>query len=312
MIVIYSLLIVLIVGLSAFLYLHIRRQYRTQGLSLGDKTNVVMTAVNLVLLILAVASIHIAIKSYQTAQEAGTQQQRTLDSSKESLQSVVGVLKEQQRTLDESRRALKESVDIVTAQKKLLEQSVQTSRNQLAVLDAQWKRQLEQPDLHAVLVYPAKPAVLVTNKSKTKPAKDGVYALIALNIDRWSGDRYQMVQQASHKVDTVRPEGSYLPTSLELRLDPDQSLEKGNRVYGYLSVSCPDCVANRLYWVLIKHGEQGWFAEVPNNDPEYSLITLMKLAPSNVEEHVNRFVSRKDLIPMLTKPPWQRIPPHRN
>lgn len=108
-IVIYSLLIVLILGLSAFLYLHIRRQYKTQGLSLADKTNIVMTVVNIVLLVLAVLSIHIALKSYQAAQESGTQQQRTLDASKIALSSLVGVLKAQQGTLDDSRRALKES-----------------------------------------------------------------------------------------------------------------------------------------------------------------------------------------------------------
>jgi hypothetical protein len=301
--VIYSLLIVLIAAFAVFLYSNVRKKQRKQGLSLADKTNIAMTVVNLMSLILAVVSIQIAVSSYQAAQESGKQQQQTLDASKSSLSSVVESLKKQQGTLDASRLALNESLTVMTAQQKLLQHSVQTSRNQLAVLDAQWKRQLEQPDIHAVLVYPAKPAVIVTNKSKIKPVKDGLYTFITLNIDRWLGDRYQMVQQASSKVDSLRPEGSYLPSTLNLVIDPPQSqpLGKGDRLYGYLSISCPDCIANRLYWVLIKYGQEGWFVEVSNNDPEYSLPALGKLSPSTAEGHISQFLSRKDLIAMPTR-----------
>jgi hypothetical protein len=294
-IIIYSLLIILVGGLVIFLYPHIRNQ---QGLSLSDKTNIVMTVVNLVLLILAVVSIDIAVKSYQAVQESGSQQQRTLDASKDSLSSVVRALEEQERMMDDSRRALKQSVDIMTAQQNLLQQSVETSRNQLAVLDAQWKRQLEQPDIHAVPVYPAKPAVIVMNKSKIKPVRDGLYQLIALNIDRWLGDRYQLVSNKATKVDSIRPDGSYLPSTLELIPDPNQPLEKGNRLYGYLSVSCPDCIAHRLYWVLIKYGEEGWYAELSKTDQEYSLKALSNLNPSTVDGHISSFLSRQDLIAM--------------
>jgi chromosome segregation ATPase len=116
---------------------------------------------NLVSLVVAIISINIALNSYQAAQESGRQQQQTLDASKEALSSVVGALKKQEGIIDDSRQTLRQSIDIMTEQQKLLQQSVETSRNQLAVLDAQWKRQLEQPDIHAVLVYPTKPAVIV-------------------------------------------------------------------------------------------------------------------------------------------------------
>lgn len=289
------LLTILIGGIVVFLCLHVRRQNRPGKLSLSDKTNIVATVVNIVLLVLAVVSIHIALKSYQTAQKSGAQQQGTLDASKDALSSVVGALKEQQGTLNDSRLALKQSVDIITEQKKLLQQSVQTSRNQLAVLDAQWKRQLEQPDIHAVPVYPAKPAIIVMNKSKIKPVRDGLYQLIAVNIDRWLGDRYQSVSNRATKVDSIRPDGSYLPSTLELIPDPNQPLEKGNRLYGYLSVSCPDCIAHRLYWVLIKYGEEGWYAELSKTDQEYSLKALGNLNPSTVDGHISSFLSRQDL-----------------
>jgi hypothetical protein len=147
LIIVYLLLIVFIGSFAAFVYLHIRNQSKKQELSLSDKTNIVMIFVNLVFLILAVVSIHIAVKSYQAAQESGKQQQQTLDASKDSLSSVVVALKKQQETLEDSRQALRQSVSIIAEQQVLLQQSVKTSRNQLAVLDAQWKRQLEQTDI---------------------------------------------------------------------------------------------------------------------------------------------------------------------
>lgn len=135
-IVIYVLVAILVGGIVVFLYLHIRSGKRPQKLALSDKTNIVATIVNLVMLVLATVSIHVALTSYQAAQESGTQQQRTLDASKVALSSVVETLKRQQESLNDSRLALQRSVDIITAQKVLLEQSVKTSRNQLAALDA--------------------------------------------------------------------------------------------------------------------------------------------------------------------------------
>lgn len=288
--------------LGRILLREIGRQHRqNKRLSLADITNIVITIVNIVLLVLAVVSLHIAVKSYLDAQESGSQQLQALNASKSSLSSVLEALKKQQGTLDDSRHALEQSVKIITAQENLLQQSVQTSRKQLAVLDAQWKRQLEQPDIHAVLVLPNDLSVGIINKSKIKPLKDGHYQLNTINIDRWLGDRYQLVGTRGTDVMPLPPGGSMLPTNLALHLDPDQPIEKGNRLYGYLTVSCPDCITARVYWVLIKYGEEGYYAELSKDDKEYSLGALLRFTPSTVEDHVKHFLSRKDLIVMPTR-----------
>lgn len=286
--IIYLLMIVLMIELFVFLHINIRKQQRVQELSLSDKTNIIMTFVNVALLILAFVSINIAIESYRATENSGIQQQRALDASNNSLSSVVKTLKEQQEILDESRRALKQSFNVV---------------------EAQWKRQLEKPDIHAILLYPAYPHVIIINNSKIKPLMDGHYQFFTLNIDRWLGSNYQIVQ-AINKVDSaIPPKGTQLQTKLELRLDPNQPLKEGDRLYGYLSVSCSDCVTSRCYWVLIKYGKQGSFVEVTKDkNKEYSLITLMSLTPSTIEKHINGFLLRKDRIEMIVRPPWQGDP----
>jgi hypothetical protein len=97
------------------------------------------------------------------------------------------------------------------------------------------------------------------------------------------------------KVDAIRPDGSYLPSTLELILDPNEPLKNGTRLYGYLSISCPECIAHRVYWVLIKYGEEGWYTELSKADSEYSLKVLGNLTPSIVDGYVSSFLSRKDL-----------------
>lgn len=301
--IIYLALAAFIAVIAIMLYREIQKLYRQNlRLSLADNTNIVMTIVNLVLLVVAVVSLQIAVNSYLDAQESGRQQQQILDASKQSLSSVVGALNKQQRSLDDSRDALTQSVKITTAQQKLLQESVKTSRSQLAVLDAQWKRELEQPDIRVALVYPANPSFIVMNQSKTKPLREGHYQLITLNIDHWEGDRYQMVQTRGSEIGaSIPPGGSFLPTEFALRLDPNQPIEKGNRLYGYLNISCPDCTTVRVYWVLIKYGEQGWYAEIPIHDKEYSLSVLSTLTPTTVEAHIRNFLLRNDLIEMPTK-----------
>jgi len=140
LIVSYLVIALLIAGSAVFMYLY-------RGIPLSDKANMVMTIVNLVLLVLALISIHVALNSYWTAQESGKQQQQALDASKNSLASVVSSLGEQKKALDSSRQSLEHSLETAIQQQMLLQQNVQIARNQLVVLDAQQKRLSEQNDI---------------------------------------------------------------------------------------------------------------------------------------------------------------------
>ncbi len=284
----YALLLLFIALLAVFLGRQLYRHHQApEGLSLGDYSNIAATVLNVVLIVLAVVSLHIAVNSYRDAKDSGQRQETALAA--------------QQRTLDASRSALDHSVETAIQQQGLLEQAVQAARSQLQILEAEWKRQLEQPDIHAILVYPSKPAIVVENHSKVKPVRDASYQLITLNIDRWLGDRYQSVSTAATSVNHIRPGGSYLPSVLSLLLDPNEPLVKGNRLYGYLSVDCVDCAAHRRYWVYLTYGDERWLREVEDTEQDYSLPTLAKLTPATVEAHVSHFRARKDLIPMPTR-----------
>lgn len=284
-----------LITLGTALLLVLLTVLRWRGLlSFGDCTNIA-------LFLLAVVSLYIAAVSYNDANESASKQQAALDASRKSLDAVSVTLEKQLRTLEESRIAFAGVVETAKEQQRLLHQAVQTARSQLQVLEAEQKRQLEQPDIHAVIVYPAKPAIILENRSRIKPVKDAMYQLITLNVDRWLGDRYQLVQTVSTPVNYVRPQGSYLPSTLELRLDPSQPLVAGNRLYGYLTVDCPECVSRRIYWVYLKFGEEGWFREVRSGEQNYTLSVLAQLSPATVETHLRQFGSGQDLIPIRAR-----------
>lgn len=106
-------------------------------------------------------------------------------------------------------------------------------------------------------------------------------------------DTFQLVSIVATSIDFIPPEGSYLPTKLDLRLDPNEPLAKGNRLFGYLSINCADGATRRAYWVLIKWGEEGWYREVKNDG-----YPFLKLRPNNIEGYVSNFLLHKDLLQM--------------
>ncbi len=300
----WTIYLVLMVALVSFLYLfarRVRRHSTTDQLSLGDYVSIVATVLNVIVLVVAVVSLHVAVDAYLDAKESGKkqeerldQQQKVLEGSRQALDAVVQGLSKQQNTLEKARDALDSSVRTAIAQQRLLGQSVTNSEQQLHILKAQWERELEQPDVHAQLVYPFGPAIIVSNSSKVKPVRQGLYELIMLNIDRpRNGDAFQWVSTVATPIDFIPPEGSYLPAALNLHLDPNEPLVKGNRLFGYLSISCADCASRRAYWVLIKWGEEGWYREAKDDG-----YPFWKLKANNIDGYVSDFMSRKDLLRM--------------
>jgi cell division protein FtsL len=304
----WTVYLVLAVALVLFLYFFARRvrlHSTADRLSLGDYVSIVATVLNVILLVVAVVSLHVAVDAYLDAKGSGKkqeerldQQQRVLEGSRQALDAVVQGLSRQQNTLEKARDALDSSVRTAIAQQRLLGQSVANSEQQLHILKAQWERELEQPDIHAQLLYPQAPAVVLSNSSKVKPVRQGLYELIMFNIDRpRNADSFQIVETVATPIDFIPPEGSYLPTMLNLHLDPNEPLAKGNRLFGYLSISCADCATRRAYWILIKWGEAGWYREAKNDG-----YPFFKLKPNNIEVYVSDFLSRKDLLSIPLAP----------
>jgi hypothetical protein len=90
---------------------------------LNSVVNVAVLLVSLIGLLVSFLALYIAVRSYQEAVRGGREQQKTLDASRDSLESVVKTAQQQQ---------------------KLLEESLQASKGLLGILSEEYRRQLER------------------------------------------------------------------------------------------------------------------------------------------------------------------------
>lgn len=285
-------------GLVAFMFFFVGRIRSNlasgQRLPLSDYVAVVGAALNIVFLVIAVISLRVAVTTYDDAKRSGDEQTKVLQASRDALAGVAQSLDKQENTLEKSRQALDSSVKSAIAQQDLLFQGVANSRQQLRLLKEQWARELEQPDIQAALVYPQSPSIIVRNASKVKPIRTALYQIILFNVDKPQGKRFPIVETTATTVDFIPPEDQYLPAQLALIPAPgDPPPVKGDRLFGYLSISCADCKKHRAYWVFMRYQEEGWYCE--GKGPDYP---FWQLGPDNIEGYVSEFLRRPDLTKM--------------
>jgi hypothetical protein len=132
----------------------------------SDYLNVAGTALNILVLAIAVISLNVAVTTYQEAKRSGEDPTKALQSSRDALAGVAQSLNRQGDTLEKSRQAPDSSVETAVAQQKLLSQSVANSKEQLGILQAEWARELEQPDVPIALLYTHELSVAVSNTGK--------------------------------------------------------------------------------------------------------------------------------------------------
>lgn len=135
--------------------------------------------------------------------------------------------------------------------------------------------QQEQPDISARLVYPKGLAVLLVNESNVV-LREPKYFPVLWNLDgeKWSNPL--PIPAASG--DWIRPGLTQGPNALITQPQISPLVKQGDRLFGAIQVSCPDCERVRAYWVYAIHGVGGWYADFPEDKyPDFS--ALMKLMP---------------------------------
>jgi hypothetical protein len=217
----------------------------------GDYLNLAGTALNIFVLAIAVVSLQVSVTTYQDAKRSGD---------------------EQEDTLKKSRQALDASVATAVAQQELLFQSVATSKKQLGIVQAEWARELAQPDVHLALFYSDQFLVAVNNTSK-KMASDVVYTGKGWNLSRPLNGEFQWAE-IEGGVQYIRPNGASEPQVAVRGYMGGDNLppNDGDRVFGNVTVRCPGCLQDRAYWFYFTVGGEGAYRE--GNASEYSFSAV--------------------------------------
>lgn len=116
-------------------------------------------------------------------------------------------------------------------------------------------------DLISLIVNPTSPQLLIWPLGAVARNVEGDPLLWDIDRnDRISSDSLIINQM---KYDWIRPDQHAGPTSLLDSRDIQSVVKPGHRIFGYLTITCPDCDRVRLYWIYFVYGQGGWFAEVP-------------------------------------------------
>jgi hypothetical protein len=158
----------------------------------------------------------------------------------------------------------------------------------------------EAPDMTARFVYPEAPALALLNISKETAWSVGYEAVI------WNLDQLDPLQNPltiptfrSTRDDYVRA-GEFLGPEpiFEQPSNISPKVNRGNRLFGFIRVFCPDCKMTRDVWVYIIWGQGGWVAE-PRLGQRIDLVALFKKIPV-ISRNLDQFIAA---IPVNTRIP---------
>jgi hypothetical protein len=154
----------------------------------------------------------------------------------------------------------------------------------------------KKADLKMVLVNSKHPGIILL--STNQPARDVRADPLLWDIDR--ADRsLDSLDDNVAKYDWIRTDQHGGPTSLLHPDDVRKIVKPGHRIFGYITVACPECERGRVYWVYFTYGAGGWFTE--RLGPKYPL-------PKEVVDIVSRMRADGPDVFLNTIPPTSRIP----
>jgi hypothetical protein len=152
----------------------------------------------------------------------------------------------------------------------------------------------KQPDLRLRLVHPQEVAIEIHN-SKVRGVADRPRYGVAL-IDLESPNDFLRIPTAVG--DYIRP-GEFWGPNEFMGIDAVKAVVKpGDRIFGSVSVSCPTCVRSRGYWIYIKAGDGGWYAEQEGLPKGISNVDAAKQIAGDFETYANTLAPSAKRIPI--------------
>jgi hypothetical protein len=119
----------------------------------------------------------------------------------------------------------------------------------------------ERADITAKFVYPDSIALVLMNYSQA-PVRDPGYFMMLWNLDSPGRDPLPIPSQ-NFNGDRIIPNQEMVPLAIVTLKKVAPLVKKGDRLFGFVTVTCPDCLRPRSYYVYAVHGDRGWFTELP-------------------------------------------------
>jgi hypothetical protein len=126
----------------------------------------------------------------------------------------------------------------------------------------------QEPDLGMEFVSPQDVAFRMVNLSDAI-VRDAKYTFVLVDLDGprtvVSGDsaipQILQIPTTVNSGDFLKPRHKYMQRPLSTFQGVQTVVKQGDRIFGYVTVTCPNCVKERSYWVYFVNGPGGWYYE---------------------------------------------------
>lgn len=118
------------------------------------------------------------------------------------------------------------------------------------------------PDVKLIFVHPKQPGVMLLNQS-AKTAANIKYGGYIANVS--AADPRKPLPIPFGTFDFLKPNSSSGLYQIFEQPAVANLIKPGDRLFGYISITCPECERTRIYWVSVLWGDGGWYSELPEN-----------------------------------------------
>jgi len=124
--------------------------------------------------------------------------------------------------------------------------------------------------LDALFVGPSALSIIAKNTSKEVTARDPKYLVSFWNLDEANATEGLPIFRSLDSGDFIKPgQFGFGPTNVFDFAGPKAPytvgrIKRGDRLFGFATVTCSNCVTFRCYWIYYVHGIEGWYALRPD------------------------------------------------
>jgi hypothetical protein len=117
-------------------------------------------------------------------------------------------------------------------------------------------------------------AIMMLNESKGATLRDPKFSPGMWDLD--SSDLHTPLRIVVFTGDYIRPSGSMGPLQFIGEPAALERIKRADRLFGFVVFTCSNCLEDRTYWVYVKYGFGGWYAE---DNKDFNLSKLAAIIP---------------------------------
>lgn len=153
------------------------------------------------------------------------------------------------------------------------------------------------PDIGIWLFSPADPIFSLRNVSDAV-LSDPKFFVAMFNLDGNDVRQPLKIPEQTLTGEFIRPHEGLGLWSLWSSPLVEAQYKLGDRLFGFVEAQCPDCLADRYFWIYLVAGKNGWFAPTSKEAPFIALQAFGKAIPIIAK---NADVLLPQIVPQSTR-----------